>query len=273
MAFFGPQLCVRQDFRAIFGHQNRVLELCAWLSVFGSNGPAVCFVQASKARPGVDHRLDGKGDSRKKAIRAALAIGEVRDRRILVEHTPQAVSDIFADDGKAAFVGFWDNGVTDLAHRTARRECMDRQVKTIERTLGHRQRFVADLADHEGLALIAIPSIHNRRDVHIDNVAFAKDVFAGDSVADHVVDAGAAAFGVTLLVTKRGGAVSFFRGPLHHKIIDLLGRDSGDDVGTEEVHQLGIGLPGMPHRITFRGGQNDVFVFLEHLLREHVKRP
>ena len=51
-------------------------------------------------------------------------------------------------------------------------------------------------ADQKGLGLVTMPSVYDRCDIDINNIAVLQNIVARDSVADHFVDAGATTFGI-----------------------------------------------------------------------------
>lgn len=92
----------------------------------------------------------------------------------------------------------------------------------VESALADGASFIADLSDEERFRLIAVPAIHNTGDIDIDDVAVLENVVTGDAMADDVVHAGAAAFGVSE-VAESGWSVSMLDGVIVRESIDLAG--------------------------------------------------
>src|SRR6056297_3896528 len=117
------------------------------------------------------------------------------------------MADVLSHHGKATAVGFGNNGFADCGYTAARCETLDCQMQAIESTLRNGTRQLADRFNQKRLALVTKPSINHGGQVDIDDVALAKFVITGYSVADHIIDAGAATAAETL-ITERCGAMA-----------------------------------------------------------------
>jgi len=134
----------------------------------------------------------------------------------------------------------------------------------VERALADGASFIADLSDEERFRLIAVPAIHNTGDIDIDDIAVLENVVAGDPMADDVVDAGAAAFGVSE-VSECGWGVSMLDGVIVRESIDLAGGYTSHDETTEVIHQLGVKASGGTHAIALDFGKLQFAQVLQHL--------
>ena len=83
-----PVLRLREDFRTLFRHEQRVFELRGQLPVACAHGPSVLFVECGIPFADVDHGFDREAHARMESFLAGLARGIVRDRRFLMEPRP-----------------------------------------------------------------------------------------------------------------------------------------------------------------------------------------
>lgn len=134
----------------------------------------------------------------------------------------------------------------------------------VERALADGASLIADLSDEERFRLIAVPAIHNTSDIDIDDIAILENVVAWDAMADDVVHAGAAAFGVSE-VSECGWGVSMLDGVIVREPIDLAGGYAGLDETTEVIHQLTIKTSGGTHAIALNFGKLQFAQVLQHL--------
>lgn len=134
----------------------------------------------------------------------------------------------------------------------------------VERALADGASLIEDLSDEERFRLIAVPAIHNTSDIDIDDIAILENVVAWDAMADDVVHAGAAAFGVSE-VSECGWGVSMLDGVIVREPIDLAGGYAGLDETTEVIHQLTIKTSGGTHAIALNFGKLQFAQVLQHL--------
>ena len=119
-----------------------------------------------------------------------------------------------------------------------------------------------DLADTEHAARVAKVTVQDRGAVHVDDVALVQHVrIAGDTVADHVVDRGAHALGIALVV-EVGRRATVLDGVVVDHLVDLVGGHACGDMlahiiehahvdGGRALDALDIG-----GRLVERAGQN-----------------
>ena len=185
-----------------------VLEMCGPAPVAGLDGPAVrhhiYFITALR-----DHRLDGDA----KAVAQLLAFSSasvVGNLRVLVHLAPYTVSYELADDAVALGFAMALDGVADVSDAMSGYSLFDAFVESLlggsEQTLG----LIADFADHEGIAGVAVVTVEEGSAVNRDDVALLEDVFlARYSVYHHIVDGCADAAGeratVVIRETLEGG--------------------------------------------------------------------
>ncbi len=91
--------------------------------------------------------------------------------------------------------------------------------------------------------MIAVPAIDNRSEVDIDDVALLQHGAIGDSVTNHFVNARADALGKAL-ITETSGDMPVVERVFVDQPVDFIGGDAGNDLRTNEVHELGIEPPG-----------------------------
>src|ERR1700750_1631062 len=103
----------RQDFRPLVGNRDGVLDVRAGLSVERDDRPSV-LERLRLVRAHVYHRLDGEDVARTDAdARARLSV--VRDLRVFVHFSPDAVTDVVAHYAVAVRFGVLLHGPADVS--------------------------------------------------------------------------------------------------------------------------------------------------------------
>src|SRR6185436_13104242 len=90
------------------------------------------------------------------------------------------------------------------------------------------------------------PSVEDRGDVDIDDVAVLERALARYAVADDMVDRGAAALRIAAIAQGRGHRARV-QGHAMDDVVQLLGGHAGNDVGDERVEDLGGETAGGAH--------------------------
>jgi hypothetical protein len=204
-------IALGQDFRSIFSHENRVFELSGQLSIASRHGPVIASIKLCESRSNIDHRLNGKTHTGQNSILSTLTIGKVWNVRILMESTTESVSDVFLHDGKSVPRSFRDDSITDHADGATGLESSDGSMHSVERALGDGPRLFGHGTDKIGFGLIRMPSVDDRGNVDVNYVTIFQDIVIGDSVANDIVNACAAAFGVAQIAESRGLVFMFGR--------------------------------------------------------------
>ena len=109
MSRFGTVLGEREDFGAVFCHQDRMLELSGGGTISGANGPAVVFITLCVTSASVDHWFNGEAHSGFQAVDSALSSWEVGNRWIEMEFFTQSMAYIFTNDTEPSAVSFRDD--------------------------------------------------------------------------------------------------------------------------------------------------------------------
>lgn len=161
----------------------------------------------------------------------------------------EAVADVFANDCKSIFVRFCHDIFTDDADGASGCQGGNGSVHCIEGALGDGSGLVRYATDQERFGLITVPTVDDGGDIHVDDISVLQGVRPGDAVADHVVDACAAAFGVTK-ITECGGGVFMGDSIFVYESIDFPCGDTRLDKSSNVVHELGVELTGRPHALT-----------------------
>lgn len=174
------------------------------------------------------------------------------------------MADVFADDGEAAFGSFGDDMVTDHAHRAAGFESSDRTVHGIEGALGNSASIIGDVTHEEGFRLVAMPTVDDGGDIHVNDIAVLEDIAIRNSVADHIINAGTAGFRVAK-VSECGGLVFMSNGVFMDQPVDFFSSDAGLDEGANVIHELGIEFPGSAHPVALRLRQLKFSEILQHV--------
>ena len=91
-----------------------------------------------------------------------------------------------------------------------------------------------------------MPSIHDGRNIDIDNVPVDQLSIARNAVTDHIVNAGAATLG-EMLVIQRCGAMPVTNRVFIDHLVNFPGRNAWFDVITHVIQQLGVEPAGDAH--------------------------
>ncbi len=196
----------------------------------------------------VDHRFDGEDHAGLHALVFAPS-AEVRDLRRHVELAADAVADIVANDRAALAFGILLNRGTDVADTIAVFHLCDAELEAAACRLHHEDRFVARLAHVERHARVTVVTVlfwQISGDVDIDDVAFGKDLVAGNPVANACVHARAHAFGKALVIERRW--IRLARDDVFvDEAVDLVGCDARADHLPHRREAISRELAGPPH--------------------------
>src|SRR6185295_11015568 len=145
---------MREDFRAVLGNHDGVLELGASTTVSGEHGPAVVpHVPATGAQG--DHGLDGEGHPRfDHRVVARLVV--VRDDQAGMKGGVYAVSGVLPDHAVAEALDVAFDYLTDDVHLPARLDGLDRADQRLMGALSEQPAGLIDLAAEESCAGIAM---------------------------------------------------------------------------------------------------------------------
>ena len=179
-----------------------------------------------------------------------------------MELLANAVSAVLAHHAKA---GVLDRLLHGFGHNGERQPWLDGCQARFHAGAGDLDQALAlgrDLTDAEHAARITKVAVQDRGAVDVDDVALVQHVrIAGDTVTDHVVDRGAYALGVALVV-EVGRRAAVLDGVVVDHLVDLVGGHARGDVlayviehahvdGGRALDALDIG-----GRLVERAGQN-----------------
>lgn len=183
-------LCRGEHFRSGVGHENRVLELCGELVVGSPHGPVVELVDHCLPSALANHGLDREAHPGANDLRSGFGAfePEVRNARLLVKIATDAVTLKVSYDFVALLLGVVVNRSADVADITKGLDGVDSDPQTIKGYLHQPPSFIADVANGERFGLVAMPTINQRRDVDVDDVAVTQFTLIGDTVTDNLID-------------------------------------------------------------------------------------
>lgn len=119
----------------------------------------------------------------------------------------------------------------------------------------------ARLTKKEALGLkreiIAMKFILDHRDIDIHDIAVFQHTVAGDAVADLVVDRRADRFGKTVVVQRRRDRFLGVHDVVMADTIQLVGRDTGFDVGADHLQDFAREAAGHAHFFDLFGSFDD----------------
>ncbi len=147
-----------------------------------------------------------------------------------MEILTDSVSAVLAHHAKA---GVLDGLLHSLGHHGQRQPRLDGGKASLHAGAGDVDQALAlgrDLADAEHTARITKVTVQDRGAVHVDDVALVQHVrIAGDTVTDHIVDRGAYALGIALIV-EVGRRTTVLDGVVIDHLVDLVGGHARGDV-------------------------------------------
>ena len=120
---------------------------------------------------------------------------------LLVEFQSYAMTAKVTNHGATVLVCIVGNGISQIAHKDVRlRAHLLANLQTLPSNVNQAFTLGCCLANDEHTAGIGIIAIQDGGTIHVDDVTLLQNVvFRGDAVANHIVDAGAAGIGVTLV--------------------------------------------------------------------------
>ena len=179
-----------------------------------------------------------------------------------MELLANAVPAVLAHHAKA---GILDRLLHGLGHDGQRQPRFDGGKASLHAGAGDVDQALAlgrDLADAEHAARIAKVTVQDRRAVDVDDVALVQHIrIAGDTVADNVVDRGAHALGIALVV-EVGRRAAVLDGVVVDHLVDLVGGHARGDVLADVVEHANVDggraldALDVSRRLVERAGQN-----------------
>jgi hypothetical protein len=164
----------------------------------------------------------------------------------VVEQPAQAVAAEIAHHAHVLGFDIGLDGVADVAGGAAGPDRGDAAHHALIGDFDQPLGAAGNFADRIHAAGIAVPMVEDERHIDIDDVAFAQRLFAGNAVADHVIDRGAGRLAVAAIHHRgRHGAVS--QAELVGQPVDALGRDAGLYLGHQHVEAPGRQPAGLAH--------------------------
>lgn len=186
-------------------------------------------------------------------------VGVVEDHRVFVENLAEAVAAIILYDAVTLWRCYGINRVADIVEVGTGGDAVDAGHHGVVGGGDKLLSLIGNFADRVHARGVAVVAVEDGGDVDIEDVAFGKYfIFIGNSVADDIVDADAAGFGVALVAQGgRNGLV--LEDEFVNQIIKLQCAGAGLDVGGDVVERLGRQLAGGAHFTEFEIGFRDEF--------------
>ena len=173
-----------------------------------------------------------------------------------VEGAADAVAAEVAHHREPALLNELLDGVADVAKRVAGADQLE----------AAHEGFVGDVDDHLGApgkrahgvhaAAVAVPPVEDRGHVDVEDVARLQTAFAGNAVADDVVDRDAGGFGIAAIVQGRGDGAAGF-GVVVDDAVELAGGDAGSNVRRDHVEGGGGQTARASHALEIVLGVDD----------------
>ena len=167
----------------------------------------------------INHRFYGERHTRhQQHTRTLLAI--MFHIRLFVKLEPYPMSAQIPDHRASVLVGMFGNSVTQVTDKDVWfGTYLLANLQTFPGNIDQSLTLWSCLANDEHSAGIGIIAIQNGGTIHIDDITFLQDVvFAGNTMTDHIVDAGAAGIGITFVV-KGCGNTTMGSGIVVHQFV------------------------------------------------------
>ncbi len=200
----------------------------------------------------VDHRFDGEGHARFQHDAGAGA-AVMQYLRFLVEDLADAMTAILAHDAAMVSLGVGLDRMADVAETNAGADHLDADLHAIVSHLHQASRRRLDLAHGEHAAGIAVVAVLDHGDVDIHDIAVLQFLVGGNAVADLVVDRGADGFRETVVVEWRWNGLLHIDDIIVTQPIQLVGGDTGRDMGLDHLQHIGGEAAGHAHSFDFFG--------------------
>src|SRR5947209_251738 len=234
----------RQHLRPFIRDGDGVLDVRRGPAVEGDDRPTVR-EGLRPVRAHVDHRLDGE-DVARTDFDAGARLSVVRDLRVFVHFSPDAVADVVAHHAVAVSLCVRLHGPADVAQVLARPALPYGPLQALHGHADQLQPVLAHAADGHGRRRVADVAGERHAAVNREDVAFLQHVGGGEAVDDLLVDGGA---------DREGEAVVALEGRQRPGVADHLLRGHVEfergDAGTRHAAQLLAHLrhepPGGPH--------------------------
>jgi hypothetical protein len=103
-----------------------------------------------------------------------------------------------------------------------------------------------NIADQKHTAGVAMPAVQHGCDVDIDDIAILQPLIGWDTMADDMVDAGAAAMRIAAIAERCGNRAAAQR-HLADDVVQFFGRHAGHNVRHQRVEDFGREPTGLAH--------------------------
>ena len=222
-------------------------------SVAGHGGPSVAERLGARTAH-VDHGFDRK-DVADFDERAALAVAEVENRRLLVEPAPDAVAAVVFHDAETVFVGDILDGAADVAPACTAftggaNAFFHAELGRVDEFL----RYVRNLAYAEHGGCVAVVARQDGRDVDVHDIAVLEDsLCVGDAVAHDFVDTDAGVPRVAV-VAHAGGDTLVVAGVVADEFVNFECRDTGLAHFARTDEGFGCKCAGVAYKFDFLSG-------------------
>lgn len=162
---------------------------------------------------------------------AFAGFSEVHDMWVFVKVLAYAVAAEFSDHRIAIGFSVFLNGVANVAQCRAGFDLLNTQEHRFTGDFYQSFGVRGDVSDAKHFASVAMITVLDDGDVDIDDVAVFQLLFAGDAVANLLVDRGAYRFREAAVIQWCWNRLLFIDDVVVTKLVEVVGRDAGNDVG------------------------------------------
>ena len=221
-----------------------MFELRRQAPVAGNRRPAV-FQHFARSFADVDHRLDRENHAGAQ-FGAGAGTSDMDNLGCVVKQLAKTMAAKVAYDTVAMLFGVSLDGVANVPDMVAGLRLLNAQHQTFIGHVDEALGFHRDIADEEHAAGVAVPTVKHRRDIDIDDIAVFQALIGWDTMADDVVDAGAAAMRVAP-ITERCGHCTCAQGHLADDVVQFFRGHPGDNMRHKGIEDFGGKATGLAH--------------------------
>lgn len=250
-------LIARENTCAVFGDQDCMFKLCREAFVRRGvplDGAARDFVIDHARRCLVQHGFNCDHSAWEKAVAAAF-FPEARNKRFIVEFTPDPVATDFANDMVTKLGCELINRKTDITRGRIFTNGLNSHHHGLFCGFRDALGFVADVSNVERRRRVAKEAVFESSDIDIDDVALFENGAVRNTVTDYFVHRGARVLGVTVVANT-----SRLRPVRQHEVvcnqIEFVCRDPRANVFARVVKRLRCQLAYAFHSADFFWGIN-----------------
>lgn len=227
-----------------FGNADAMFKLGRKAPVAGHRRPAI-LQHFARCLADVDHRFDRENHAGAQ-FGAGSGTSDMDDFGGVVKKLAEAMAAKVADYAVAMLFRMSLYRMADIAHMIAGLGLFNAEHQAFVSDIDQALCLDRNIADQKHAAGVAMPSVQHWRNIDIDDVAIFQPLIGWDTMADDMVDAGAAAMRITA-IAERCGYSTGAQGHLADNVVQFFGRHTRHDVRYQCIEDFGSEATGLSH--------------------------